>query len=359
MSDAMNQNALLPAEEAKQEISLKEEDMAKAKEIAKTIEIDNSQALIQYGIGAQSKISNFADSILNQVRANDSGYIGEDLTNLLMKIKDVNVNSLTNQKKGVLSNLFFSVDKFFTKYEKLSVQIEKIISQLNEARMQLLRDITMLDQMYGKNLDYLNELDVYIVAGKMKIDEVRSTVLPELQKKVEAESNPATTQELNDLMQFLDRFEKKLHDLKLSRMISIQTAPQLRLIQNNDQLLVEKIQSSIMNTIPLWKNQIVIAVSLFRQKKALEVQREVTDATNNLLEKNSEMLKENSIGTAKEMERGIVEIETLKKVNADLISTIEETLKIQEEGRNKRAAAESELAKMESELKDKLTGIKG
>lgn len=334
--------------------NLQEKDLVRAREMAKTIEITNSQTIAQFGIAAQGKISDFADSILTQVRACDSGAAGETLTDLLIKIKDVNVSSLTGDKKGIIAGLFFSIDKFFTKYEKLSVQIEKIITQLNETRMQLLRDITMLDQMYGKNLEYLKELDIFIAAGQLKLEEIREQMLPQLQQKVVNSGDPATTQELNDLLQFIDRFEKKLHDLKLSRMISIQTAPQLRLIQNNDQLLVEKIQSSIMNTIPLWKNQIVIAVSLFRQKKALEIQRNVTNTTNDLLTQNSAMLKENTIGTAKEMERGIVEIETLQKVNADLISTIEETLQIQTEGRTKRAQAEIELAKMESDLKEKL-----
>ena len=222
-----------------------------------------------------------------------------------------------------------------------------------------MKDITLLDGLYAKNLDYLRELSVYIAAGQMKLSELREKTLPELQAKAEASKDPMDAQRMQDFNQFLDRFDKKLYDLKLTRMVSIQTAPQVRLIQNSDQLLVEKIQSSILNTIPLWKNQIVIAISLFRQKKALDLQKEVTKTTNELLSKNSEMLKQGTVEVARESERGIVEIETLQKVNTDLISTIEETLRIQEEGRTKRQQAEGELARMEGELKARLTTIKG
>jgi uncharacterized protein YaaN involved in tellurite resistance len=225
--------------------------------------------------------------------------------------------------------------------------------------MTLLRDITMLDQLYEKNLEYLKDLDLFIAAGIMKLEELRAARLPELEAAAKASNDPADAQKLNDFNQFLVRFEKKLHDLKLSRMIAIQTAPQVRLIQNNDQALVEKIQSSILTTIPLWKNQIVIAISLLRQRKALGVQKAVTDATNELLTKNSEMLKAGSVAVAAETERGIVEIETLKKVNDDLISTIEETIRIQEDGKAKRAQAETELRQLESDLKNKLAAIRG
>ncbi|HOC28376.1 MAG TPA: toxic anion resistance protein, partial [Treponemataceae bacterium] len=339
-------------------LSLSEEELAKARDIAKGISIDDSQAIIQYGVGAQSKISGFADTMLGQIRSHETGYVGENLTELMFKIKDVKVDSLTAGKQGWLSGIVNSVQRFMARYEKLESQIEKIVNSLGEARMKLLRDITMLDQLYDKNLDYLKELDLYIAAGQIKIEELRATKLPELEALVQSSNDPADTQKLTDFQQFLNRFEKKLHDLKLSRMIAIQTAPQVRLIQNNDQALVEKIQSSILTTIPLWKSQIIIAVTLLRQKKAVELQKAVTDTTNDLLTKNSEMLKSGTVAVATEMERGIVEIETLKKVNDDLLSTIEETIRIQQDGKAKRAQAEAELAQIEQDLKNKLIAVK-
>ena len=339
-------------------MSLSPEDQKKALEIAKGISIEDSQSIIQYGVGAQSKISTFSDSMLGQIRSHDTGYVGEGLTDLMFKIKDVKVDSLSSDKKGFLEGIFNSVQKFMARYEKLETQIQKIVDQLNDSKVTLLRDITMLDQLYQKNVEYMKEIDLFIMAGQMKIDELKTTRLPELQAIVQTSGDPADTQKLNDFSQFLNRFEKKIHDLKLSRMIAIQTGPQIRLIQNNDQALAEKIQSSILTTIPLWKNQIVIAISILRQRKAVKVQKEVTDATNNLLTKNSEMLKQGTVEVATEMERGIVEIETLKKVNDDLISTISETIRIQEEGKVKRAQAEMELTKLESDLKNKLISMK-
>lgn len=342
--------------------NLAPEILEKAREMAKSIQISDSQAVIQYAVGTQVKISQFADTILQEIRAKDAGYVGETMTNLLLRIKDINVDSLGSgnfwSKIPLIGGLMDSVRKFIARYEKLSVQIEKIVSDLDKARMNLLRDITMLDGLFQKNQEYLNELDVYIAAGALKLEELKSVELPKLEALAKTTQDPKDAQRLHDFNQLLNRFEKKLHDLKLSRMIAIQTAPQIRLIQNNNQVLVEKIQSSILNTIPLWKNQIVIAISLFRQQKSLKLQKEVTDTTNELLAKNSEMLKQGSLEVARESERGIVEIETLKRVNQDLISTIEETLKIQAEGRTKRQQAEQELTKLESELKTKLQEVK-
>lgn len=335
-------------------------DLAKAKDIAKSITVGDSNAIIQFGVGAQKNISEFSDSMLKQVRSKDTGEVGQALTDLVFKIKDLNVNEFTNSKVGgFLSGLFNKVERFFAKYEKVGSQIDKILEQLNSSRMMMLRDITMLDLLYQKNIEYLNNLDIFIAAGQIKIEELKNVELPKLQVQAQTSGDPMDAQKLNDFTQFINRFEKKLYDLKLSRMIAIQTAPQVRLIQNNDQALVEKIQSSIMTTIPLWKNQIVIAISLFRQKQALGVQKAVTDETNNLLLRNSEMLKQGSIEVAKENERGIVEIETLQKTNADLISTLEETLKIQEEGKQKRAQAEQTLTQLEAELKAKLSTVRG
>lgn len=339
-----------------------ESDLVKAKEIASGIDIHNSQAIIQYGVGAQKQISSFADTILDEIRSKDAGFVGEYLSELMLNIKDVGVDKLSEQgglfsNAPVLRGIGRKVRKFMSRFEKLSTQIDKIINELNTARMNLLKDITMLDNLYEKNTEYLNNLDIYIAAGQLKIEEIRNVVIPEMKKKVEESGDAMDAQKLQDLGQLLNRFEKKIYDMKLSRMIALQTAPQVRLIQNNNEVLVEKIQSSILNTIPLWKNQIIIAIGIFRQKKALEVQKKVTDTTNELLAKNSEMLKQASLGVARESERGIVEIETLKKVNTDLISTIEETLKIQQEGRAKREQAEQELVTMENELKQKLAAV--
>lgn len=354
------------ATEKKQEVvditKFSPEDQEKAKNISKEIDITDSQSIIQYGVSAQKDIADFSDSILEQVRAKDSGYVGEALTELVLKVKEINVDSLSEgnfiSKIPLIGGIFDSFQKFITRYNKLSVQIEKIVDELDKSQMTLLKDITLLDNLYEKNTDYLQNLDIFIAAGDLKIKEMREKTLPEMKKKADESNDPVDAQKMNDFSQFVNRFEKKIHDLKLSRMLAIQTSPQIRLIQNNDQLLVEKIQSSILNTIPLWKNQIVIAISIFKQKKALQLQKEVTDTTNDLLQKNSEMLKQSSIDVAKESERGIIELETLKKVNNDLVTTIEETLKIQEEGRNKRALAEKELVTMETELKNKLKEVR-
>jgi len=338
------------------------EQLSKVESIKSQIDISDSKSILTYGVGVQREISAFSDNILNEVRTKDSGYVGTILTDLVFKIKDLNVDGLGNNnfmsRIPFIGGLWDSVKKFISGYEKLSVHIEKIVDELDNARMQMLRDITLMDAMYGKNLDYLKNLDLYIAAGQEKIKELENTVLVEIKAKADESKEPEDVQKYNDFVQFLNRFDKKLYDLKLSRMISIQTAPQIRLIQNGDQALVEKIQSSILNTIPLWKNQIVIAITLFRQKKSLELQKEVTKTTNDLLEKNSELLKGSTIEIAKESERGIVEIETLKKVNDNLIATIEETIKIQSEGKAKRQQAEVELQKIESDLKTKLLSLK-
>ncbi len=341
--------------------SLSQEEQHMVSEVRDTIDITDSQAILQYGIQAQSSISGFSDTILSQIRAKDSGHIGEALTDLMVKVKELDVDSL-GESQGVFSKMFGNVKakakKFVIQYDKLSVHIDKIINELEKARMQLLKDVTLLDGLYDKNLEYLHQLDVYILAGSLKLAEINEKIIPQLKAKAQESNNAADAQNVKDMLSLANRFEKKLHDLKLSRMIAIQTAPQLRLIQSNDQTLVEKIQSSILNTIPLWKNQIIIAMTLFRQEKALKMQSEVNRTTNELLSKNSEMLKVNSIETARESEKGIVELETLKKVNKDLIETIEETLKIQQEGRAKRLQAESEIRVMEDELKKKLIEVK-
>lgn len=341
--------------------SLSPEEQQKVTEIKNTIDITDSQAVLQYGIQAQSNISSFSDTVLSQIRAKDSGRVGEILNELMVKVNELNVDSL-GQNEGLFGKMFGGVKskarKFMGQYEKVSVHIDRIIDELEKARMQLLKDITLLDGLYEKNIEYMHELDVYILAGSLKLSELNEKVIPELKKKAEETNDPVDAQRVKDMLSLANRFEKKLHDLKLSRMIAIQTAPQIRLIQSNDQMLVEKIQSSILNTIPLWKNQIIIAITLFRQEKALQLQSEVNRTTNELLTKNSELLKTNSIDVARESEKGIVELETLKKINTDLIETIEETLRIQKEGREKRMQVEAELKNMENELKQKLMEVK-
>jgi len=335
-------------------------ESTEATALAKTIDLQDSNTVVQYGVAAQTKISDFSDTLLQEIRGKDAGHVGTALTDLMLRIKDVDAGSIS-QKQGLFGKMFggmkAQIIKLMGRYEKIATQIDRIVESLDRARMDLLRDITLLDKLYDQNLNHLKELDLYIEAGKLRLEEVRTTLLPELEAKAQETKDPIDAQNVQDLNAAMVRFEKKIHDMALTRMIAVQTAPQVRLIQQNNQTLVEKIQSSILNTIPLWKNQIVIAVSLFRQKEALELQREVTDMTNQMLSKNSEMLKQGSIEIATESERGIVEIETLQKVNNDLITTIEETLRIQTEGRQKRQAAEVELAKMEEELKDRLTRI--
>lgn len=342
--------------------SLNDEQKKKVEDIRNGIVITDSQGIIQYGAGVQSKLSDFADSLLNQVKAKDAGHAGETLTELMLTVKKLDVDSLTGgsfmSKIPLIGNFMSGANRFVAKYQSIEHHIEKITDELADARMQLLKDVTLLDALFEKNGEYIVDLDLYILAGEIKLRELQNNILPEMKQKAKDSSDPLDAQKVQDLSQMINRFEKKIHDLRLSRTISIQAMPQIRLIQNNDQLLVEKIQSSILNTIPLWKNQIVIAITLFRQKKALELQKAVSSTTNDLLTKNSELLKDSSLEIARESEKGIVEIETLKKVHENLISTIEETIKIQAEGSIKRKEAEAEMHKLESELKDKLAGVK-
>jgi uncharacterized protein YaaN involved in tellurite resistance len=339
------------------------EDKQTVLDIAAQINVSDSQNVIQYGNLAQSDISKFSDAMLDQIRAKDSGEVGDVLTDLLVKVQDVDIDTIDPNQKGFsFAKMFGGIrketQKFISRYDKISVQIEKIIDQLDRSKLQLIRDITTLDTMYDKNLDFLKQLDIFIMAGSLKLKDLNDKVMPELKEKATKTGDAMDAQKVKDMAELISRFEKKIHDLKLSRMIAIQTAPQIRLIQNNDQTLVEKIQSSIMNTIPLWKNQIAIAITMLRQQSALKLQKDVTNATNNLLARNSEMLKTSSIDIARENERGIVDIETLKKVNEDLIITLEETLKIQQDGREKRAQVETELKTMENDIKNKLMEIK-
>lgn len=336
---------------------LSPEQRVRVEEVKNSIDLMDSQAVLQYGVGPQRNISSFSDNILTQVRSKDSGYVGELMSDLVLKVKEVDVDGLDEgflDKLPFLKNASRAVKKFMQRYEKLEVQIDRIEQQLDQARMQMLKDITMFDGLYEKNLEYFRELQIYIAAGEEKLKELQEITLPQLHAEATAKGDAMSAQVVRDFEDTVNRFEKKIHDLKLSKTVAIQTAPQIRLIQNNDKMLVDKIQTAILSTIPLWKSQIVIALGLHRQESVLKMQRSVSDATNTLLTKNAELLRQNSTEVARESERGIVDLETLKKVNADLISTIEETIKIQQEGRAARQNAETELLSIEQKLKEAL-----
>ncbi|MGG0668078.1 toxic anion resistance protein [Lederbergia citrisecunda] len=340
---------------------LSPEEQEKAKQLADQIPVGNYEAIITYGANAQNQLSSFSHKMLDHVQSKDIGPVGDVLSDLMGKLSEIDPEDLTEKKKSGLSRLFGkakrSIQEMMTKYQKLSTQIDRIGVQLEHSKRGLLEDVQMLDSLYEQNKTYFQALNVYIAAAELKRDEIANVIIPEMQRKAELSNDQMAFQEVNDMGQFLDRLEKRLYDLQLSRQITIQSAPQIRMIQQTNQTLAEKIQSSIMTSIPLWKNQIAIALTLNRQRKAVESQRLVTKTTNDLLLKNSEMLKVNSIETAKENERGIVEIDTLKKTQENLIQTIEETLVIQADGRVKRKAAEVEIARMEEELKQRLLAV--
>lgn len=339
---------------------LTKEEQEKARELASQIPAGNYEAILTYGANAQNQLSQFSHKMLDHVQSKDIGPVGDVLNDLMKKLKELNPEDLSQQKRG-LRKMFAkaksSVQEMMTKYQKLSTQVDRISIQLDHSKRGLLEDVQMLEQLYDQNKTYFQALNVYIAAAELKRDEILQETIPALRKKAEQSNDQMAYQEVNDMAQFLDRLEKRLYDLQLSRQITIQSAPQIRMIQQTNQTLAEKIQSSIMTSIPLWKNQIAIALTLNRQMKAVEAQKQVTATTNELLLKNSEMLKVNSIETAKENERGIVEIETLKQTQENLLNTIEETLRIQAEGRKNRKAAEVEIGRMEEDLKQRLLSI--
>lgn len=337
---------------------LSDEEKQKAKVLASQIPAGNYEAILTYGANAQTELSRFSHQMLDHVQKKDIGPVGDILKDLMDKLTQLNPEELTTKKKSGIKRIFGkvsrSVQELMTKYQKLSTQIDRIGIQLEHSKRGLIEDVQMLDKLYDQNKTYFQALNIYIAAAEIKRDEIVNEIIPSLRQKAEASSDQMAYQEVNDMAQFLDRLEKRLYDLQLSRQITIQSAPQIRMIQQTNQTLAEKIQSSIMTSIPLWKNQIAIALTLNRQLKAVEAQKQVSKTTNDLLLKNSEMLKMNSIETAKENERGIVEIETLKQTQENLLQTIEETLRIQADGRVKRKAAEHEIARMEDELKQRL-----
>lgn len=343
--------------------ALPAENREKAYQLAKQINPKDHQAMLSYGTPAQAKLLTFSHSMLEHVQKKDLGEVGDIISDLMKKLNEVSPDELKPGKQSFFGKLFGklsgSIQEVLSKYQKTGAQIDRISVKLERSKNGLLSDINVLEKLYEANKEYFQALNVYIAAGELKLEELYGTTIPELQRAVEQSNDQMKVQEVNDMLQFADRLDKRLHDLKLSREITIQSAPQIRLIQNTNQALVEKIQSSIMTAIPLWKNQVTIALTLIRQRHALEAQKQVSKTTNDLLLKNAEMLKTNTIETARENERGLVDIETLKKTQQNLISTLEETMKIQQEGRLKRRQAEQELATMENELKQKLLEIKG
>ena len=365
---AVQEAPVAEAEEKKEEITTKEYDLASlspaeqaaVRNFSEKIDVMNTEQVMHYGSNAQKNISEFSGAALGTVRTKDLGEVGNMLGDLVVELKGLNFDG--EQKKG-LFGLFKkssqSIAELKASYDKAEVNVDKIVDSLEKHEITLMKDISMMDKMYDKNQEYLKELTMYILAGKLRIEQLRNEELPKYKAKALETGLPEDAQAANDFSNMIGRFEKKIHDLELTRTISVQMAPQIRMIQNNDSLMAEKIRSSIMNTIPLWKSQMVLALAQYHSDQAMKAQREVTDVTNSLLMKNAEALHQGSVNIAKESERGIVDIETLKKTNLELIQTLDEVRQIQDEGRAKRMQAEQELAQIEGELKSKLLSMKG
>lgn len=346
-----------PAKPEMDDSILSEEERKIVDDFARQIDIRNSAAILQYGAGTQKKMADFSEDALEKVRTKDLGEVGDLLENVVTELKNFDAEE---ERKGIMG--FFKkgankLEAMKNKYSKAEANVNKIVETLEKHQIQLMKDAAIMDKMYALNLNYFKELSMYILAGKKKLEEIRSTELPQLMAKAQASGFPEDAQAAKDLDSLCERFEKKIHDLELTRMIAVQTAPQIRLVQGNDTLMAEKIQSTIVNTIPLWKSQMVIALGVAHSTEAAKAQREVTDMTNALLQKNAQTLKMATIEAAKESERGIVDIETLQKTNESLISTFDEVMNIQREGREKRRAAEAEMYRLEGELKQKLLQI--
>lgn len=348
----------VPKTPAVEEAPLTPEEQRMVDEFASKIELSNSNLILQYGSGAQKKIADFSESALNNVRTKDLGEVGNILSDVVTELKNFEVDEDEKGFLGIFKRTSNKLTNMKAKYDKAEVNVNKICTTLENHQIQLLKDVAMLDKMYDMNKVYFKELSMYILAGKKKLKEVETVELPKLTAKAQTSGLPEDAQAANDLSSLCNRFEKKLHDLELTRMISIQMAPQIRLVQNNDTLMSDKIQSTLVNTIPLWKSQMVLALGIANSQQAALSQRKVTDMTNELLRKNAATLKMATIDTAKESERGIVDIETLVSTNQSLISTLDEVARIQEEGRQKRTQAETELSRIEGELKQKLLDIR-
>ena len=336
---------------------LSEEERRQVKEFVNQIDLANSSAVMNYGAGTQRKMADFSEKALESVRTKDMGEVGDMITGLVTQLKNFDVDEEAKGLKAFFKKSGNSLMSLKVKYSKVETNVNDITKELERHQITLMKDVDMLDRMYDQNLNYYKELTMYIMAGKQKLQEAKETTLKELQAKAEQSGLPEDAQAATDYAALIDRFEKKIYDLELTRTISMQTAPQIRMVQSSDTMMAEKIQSTIVNTIPLWKNQMVIALGVEHATEAAKAQREVSEMTNALLKKNADKLKVATIEAAKESERGIVDLETLKHTNETLISTLDEVLVIQTEGRAKRAAAEQELANMETELKDKLLDI--
>ncbi len=336
------------------ESSLSPEERKQVEDFSEKIDLTNSTQVLQYGASSQKKVADFSTATLENIRTKDLGEVGDMVTNLVGELKGFDANEQSKGFLGFFKKSANQLDALKARYSKAETNVEKIEGMLQDHQVQLLKDIAMLDKMYEMNLVYFKELSMYIIAGKKKLAKVRAEELPKLVEKAKASNLPEDAQAARDLEDLCNRFEKKLYDLELTRNISVQMSPQIRLIQSNDTMMAEKIQTSIVNTIPLWKSQMVLALGLAHSQQAIEAQRAVTDMTNELLKKNAAALKQGTIAAAKESERGIVDIETLQQTNRSLIETLDEVVKIQAEGRQKRAAAEMELGRIEGELKAKL-----
>lgn len=349
----------LVADSAFNENNLTAEEKKMVEDFSQKIDLHNSQAILQYGAGTQKKMADFSENALKNVRTKDMGEVGDMLSGLVVELKSFEI---TEEDKGILGLFKKSANKVTglkAKYDKTETNVNNVCQALEKHQVTLMKDIALLDKMYDANLSYFKELSMYIIAGKQKLEEVRNGELAEAKAKAQASNLQEDAQAAKDIEAMCDRFEKKLHDLELTRMISIQTAPQIRLVQNNDTMMAEKIQSTLVNTIPLWKSQMVLALGIEHSNQAAKAQREVTDVTNELLKKNADLLKTASVETAKESERGIVDMETLQHTNETLISTFDEVMKIQEDGRAKRQAAEQEMQRLETELKNKMLEVRG
>ena len=353
------EKAEAPAEKLELE-KLSPEEQAAVKEFADQIDVMNTEQIMNYGSAAQKNISEFSDAALSTVKTKDLGEVGSMLSELVVELKGMKFEEeKAKGLKGLFKKSQGGIETLKAQYNVAEANVDKIVEELENHEITLMKDISLMDKMYDKNQEYMKELTMYILAGKLRIEKLRNIELPEIQKKAQESGLEEDAEAASDFANMIGRFEKKIYDLELTRMISVQMGPQIRMIQNNDSLMTEKIRTSINNTIPLWKNQMVLALTMYHSDEAMKAQNEVSEVTNELLAKNAETLHQGSVAVAKEAERGVIDLETLQKTNLELISTLEEVRQIQDDGRARRNAAEAELEKIEGELKQKLLEIKG
>ena len=355
----MEEAVQLKTVDIEDKIQLTEAEQKVVNDFASKIDISNANHVLQYGADAQTKITQFSDMALQKVRTKDLGAVGDSLTELVVELKSFDPNEDKKGLLGIFKKAGSSITQLKAKYDKAEVNVEKVVDVLEDHQITLTKDIAVLDEMFKANMTNFKQLSLYIVAGKKKLEEVQNVTIPQMREKAQASGSMEDAQAANDLANLANRFEKKLHDLDLTRTVALQMGPQIRLIQNNDTLMVEKIQTTLLNTIPLWKSQMVLALGLAHSEQAMKAQKAVSDTTNELLKKNAELLKETTVGVAQESERGIVDVETLQHTNQMLIDTLDEVVKIQNEGREKRKAAEVELLNIENQLKNKMLEMRG